>query len=357
MPNGKVNRNALPPQEQSRQKSVVVAFSAPSNEIERKLADIWQDLLNLKNIGIQVNFFDLGGHSLVAVKMVVEINKLFGIDLPLGAIYQYPTIKQLATAISSDNRKITWYSLVPIQTQGSRPPLFAIHTISLQDLPRHLDKDQPLYFLRYGMAAENNDHPIQLPALEDLASHYIKELQQVQPEGPYYLAGFSFGGVIAYEMARQLQENGYRVNLVALLDTYLDWEKQWLPLHRIIYKFFRQSPRRLLSLAKNKITDLAISNKNGTDFWPHIYTSAPNLTCRNTYQPKSYNNRVILFQGYKREGMFFSYALPENAWKKLLGKNLEVQQVTGDHIEICSEPHVRILAEKLMSCMDKSIIR
>ncbi|HEY8159661.1 MAG TPA: amino acid adenylation domain-containing protein, partial [Methylobacter sp.] len=355
LPNGKVNRNALPPPEQSRQKSVVVAFSAPSNEIERKLADIWQDLLNLKHIGIQVNFFDLGGHSLLAVKMVVEINKLFGIDLPLGAIYQYPTIKQLATVISSDKRKPSWYSLVPIQTEGSRPPLFAIHTITLQDLPRHLGKDQPLYFLRYGMAAELNDHPIKLPTLEDLASHYIEELQQVQPQGPYYLAGFSFGGVIAYEMARQLLANGHRVNLVALLDTYLYWEKQPLPVHRIITKFFKLSPRQFLARVKNKINDLTISNKYGTDFWPHIYTLAPNLACHNNYQPKSYTGHVILFQASAWETMFFSYALPEQAWKKLVGDRLDVQQLSGNHFEIFDEPHVKTLADKLIACMDKTI--
>ena len=166
--------------------------------------------------------------------MVVEINKLFDIDLPLGAIYQYPTIKQLASILSSDNRKPVGILLFPFRRKV-RVRLFLRFTQSrYQDLPRHLGKDQPLYFLRYGMAAEINDHPVQLPALEELASHYIKELQQVQPQGPYYLAGFSFGGVIAYEMARQLQANGHRVNLVALLDTYLDWEKQLLPLHRII---------------------------------------------------------------------------------------------------------------------------
>jgi len=287
--------------------------------------------------------------------MLVEINKLFGIDLPLGTIYQYPTIKQLASIISSGNRQSSWYSLVPIQTQGLRPPLFAVHTITLQDLPRHLGKDQPLYFLRYGMAAEHNDHPIKLPALEELASHYIKELQQVQPEGPYYLAGFSFGGVIAYEMARQLQANGHEVNLVALLDTYLDWEKQWLPLHRIIHKFFRQSPKRLLTLAKNKITGLATSSKNGADFWPHIYTLAPNVSCRESYQPKSYIGRVILFQASVWETLFFSYAPPEQAWKKLMNDRLDVQQISGNHFEIFNEPHVQHLAEKLKACMDVSI--
>ncbi|MCK9620221.1 MAG: amino acid adenylation domain-containing protein [Methylobacter sp.] len=355
LPNGKVDRKALPAPEQNRQKNVAVAFSAPRNEIEHKLVDIWQELLNLKNIGIQANFFDLGGHSLLAVKMVVEINKLFDIDLPLGAIYQYPTIKQLASMLSSDNQKPRWYSLVPIQTQGSRPPLFAIHTITLQDLPRHLGKDQPLYFLRYGMAAEINDHPVQLPALEELAKHYIKELQQVQPQGPYYLAGFSFGGVIAYEMARQLQANGHRVNLVALLDTYLDWEKQPLPLYRIISKFFRQSPRRLLTLAKNKISGLVVSNKYGTDFWPHIYTLAPNVSCRNSYQPKSYIGRVILFQASAWETLFYRYVPPEQAWKKLMDDRLDIQQITGNHFEIFNEPHVKTLAEKLTACMDRSI--
>jgi amino acid adenylation domain-containing protein len=355
LPNGKVNRKALPAPEQSRHRSAAAAFSAPSNDIEHKLADIWQELLNLKHIGIQANFFDMGGHSLLAVKMLVEINKLFGIDLPLGTIYQYPTIKQLASIISSGNRQPSWYSLVPIQTQGLRPPLFAVHTITLQDLPRHLGKDQPLYFLRYGMAAEHNDHPIKLPALEELACHYIKELQQVQPEGPYYLAGFSFGGVIAYEMARQLQANGHEVNLVALLDTYLDWEKQWLPLQRIIHKFFRQSPKRLLTLAKNKITGLATSSKNGADFWPHIYTLAPNVSCRESYQPKSYIGRVILFQASVWETLFFSYAPPEQAWKKLMNDRLDVQQISGNHFEIFNEPHVKNLAEKLKACMDVSI--
>ncbi|HEY8160638.1 MAG TPA: amino acid adenylation domain-containing protein [Methylobacter sp.] len=354
-PNGKLNRNALPEPDQHRQ-VLDADFIAPRSQVEKQLTEVWRGVLSVNRIGIHDNFFELGGQSLLVAKMLVEINKLFNIDLSLGAVYQYPTIKQLATLISSNGQKSSWYSLVPIQTQGSRPPLFAIHTITLQDLPRHLGKDQPLYFLRYGMAAELNDHPIQLPALEELASHYIKELQQVQPEGPYYLAGFSFGGVIAYEMARQLQANGHRVNLVALLDTYLDWEKRLLPLHRIIYKLVQHSPGRLLTLAKNKITDLATSNKNGADFWPHIYTLAPDLACRNAYQPKSYNGRVVLFQGYKREGVFFSYALPENAWRKLLGENLEVQQIAGDHIEIFNEPHTRTLAEKLMSCMGKPIL-
>ncbi|MGZ5053853.1 MAG: AMP-binding protein [Methylobacter sp.] len=354
LPNGKVDRKALPASEQSRHKSAAAAFSAPSNDIEHKLVDIWQELLNLKNIGIQVNFFDMGGHSLLAVKMLVEINKLFNIDLPLGAVYQYPTVKQLAAIISSNSQKSSWYSLVPIQTQGSRPPLFVVHT-GVMDLPQHLGNDQPLYFLRYGMAAEISNCPVSLPLLEDLANHYIKELQQVQPHGPYYLVGFSFGGVIAYEMACQLHKNGHQVDLVALLDTHLTWERQPLPLHRIIHKLLRQSPSQFLALVRNKINYLLKPKEGNGEYSPYVYSVEPHLICCSDYQPKNYNGSVTLFQASDRESMFFRLISPEQQWKKILGDRLEVHQILGWHGVICKEPYVKNLAEKLKACMDISI--
>ncbi len=352
--NGKVNRKALPVPELSRQKSLSAAYSAPRNEVELKLVEIWQTVMNLENIGIQDNFFDLGGYSLLAVKMVLEINKCFNTRLPLGVIYQSPTVAELGITISSDKPQSSRYSLVPIQTQGSRPPLFAIHT-ALLDLPQYLGQDQPLYFLRYGMAAEISAHPLRLPVLEDLAGHYIKELQQVQPHGPYYLTGFSFGGVIAYEMARQLLTKGHRVNMVALLDSYLTWDKQPLPYHQIIYKFFKLNPTQLLALAKDKVNYLLTAKNRDTDFWPHIYSYGPNQACRDSYQPQGYDGRVTLFQASERDSMFFSYIEPEQAWKKLVDDRLEVHQVFGGHHDICTAPHAEILAEKLMACIDKAI--
>jgi thioesterase domain-containing protein len=109
-------------------------------------------------------------------------------------------------------------------------------------------------------------------------------------------------------------------------------------------------------LVKNKITDLTAASKYDTNFWPHIYTSAPDEVCRAGYKPKSYKgSRITLFQGLESDRMFSSYALPEVAWKTLLGNRLEVQQVTGEHINICKEPHVKILAEKLIACIDKTM--
>jgi amino acid adenylation domain-containing protein len=355
-PNGKLNRKALPAPDTSLQ-TMDAGFVAPRNEVEQRLADSLGNTLGIDRVGIHDNFFELGGHSLLAVKFIVEVNKLFDIDLPLGAFYQSPTIEALGNIISSGEQQPSWYSLVPIQTQGSRPPLFAVHTVILEDLTRHLGKDQPLYFLRYGMAAVISNQSLQLPALEELASHYIKEMQQVQPQGPYYLIGFSFGGMIAYEMACQLRANGHQVNLVGLLDTYLTQEKQKLPYHQIIQKFLKLKPNQLLDLVKDKI-DYLQTKKNldtDTDFNPLIYALGPDLACRNGYQLKTYNERVTLFQASDRESMFFTNIPPEQAWKELLGDKLEVQQVTGSHLELCVEPHVKILAEKIIACMDKAM--
>ncbi|MGZ8941903.1 MAG: non-ribosomal peptide synthetase [Methylobacter sp.] len=348
-PNGKVDRKALPEPEQS-QLAIYTEFIPPRNPVEKQLVKIWRKILEVDRIGIHNNFFYLGGHSLLAAKTVVEINETFNTDLPLGIIYQFPTVEQLGRTLSSGILQPSYYSLVPIHIQGSRPPLFAIHTITLENLPRYLGKDQPLYFIRYGMGAESNNHAVQLPKLEDLADHYIKEMQQVQPHGPYHLLGFSFGGIIAYEMACQLAANGCQVSFLGLLDTHLKTEKQRLPLYQIIQKLFGTSPGGLLEMIRNKITDQARSYKYGADFWPHIYTSAPDMACHNGYQPKNYDGHVTLFQGWEEESMFYKYTLAECAWRLILGDNLEVQQIPGMHYEIFNEPHVKTLAEKILAC-------
>jgi len=352
-PNGKLDRKALP---QPSAEGMSKGYAAPRNEIECKLVAIWEHLLGVKKIGIHDNFFELGGHSLLAVKMAAKSKQLVKIDLPLGAIYQSPTVEELAKVIASADQQPSWYSLVPIQTRGSRPALFAIHTITLADFPRYLSKDQPLYFLRYGMADKVTDHPVDLPNVEDLAGHYIQEIQQIQPQGPYYLMGFSFGGLVAYEMACQLAAKGHQVNLVALLDVYLKREIQQLPLREIMHKIFRQNPRDFLFRIKSIINALFIRYKYGTHYWPHIYTTdAPDAAARKSYKPKTYTGRVILFKACESERFFFRSAPPETAWKSLLGGGLEIHEIPGEHFSIFKKPNVQVLAAKLIACMDKTI--
>jgi amino acid adenylation domain-containing protein len=355
-PNGKLDRKALPIPDSYRHDHQA-DFVAPRNPVEQQLAEIWGKVLKLKQVGIYDNFFELGGHSLLAVSVVVEAKKRFDLDIVLGTMYQYPTIEEQAKVINSGCQQPAGYSLIPLQTQGSRPPLFVIHTAPLVDLPLYFGKDQPLYFIRYGMAAEINRSVHLPPSLEELASHYIKEMQELQPQGPYYLMGFSFGGIMAYEMARQLADHGQQVNLVALVDTYLEKGIRYLlPLRQIIYKLLKLSPSEFWALVKNKIDFLAESHGNDTDFYPHKYSPGPDKVIRAGYQPKTYHgHRVILFKAQNIEDTtFYRYvSYLEEPWRKQLGDKLELQEIPGEHLSIFTEPYIQIFVDKLMTCMDK----
>jgi surfactin family lipopeptide synthetase A len=357
-PNGKLDRKALPVPEHIGQE-LHTGFVAPRNPVEQQLAKIWGKLLRLEQVGIYDNFFELGGHSLLAVSVVIEAKKRFNLDIVLGTMYQYPTIEAQAKVINSGCQQPAGYSLIPFQTQGSRPPLFVIHTAPLVDLPQYFGKDQPLYFIRYGMAAETNRSVHLPPSLEELASHYIKEMQELQPQGPYYLMGFSFGGMMAYEMARQLVDNGQQVNLVALVDTYLEKGTRYLlPLRQIIYKLLKLSPSEFWALVKNKIDFLAELHGNDTDFYPHKYSLGPDKAIKAGYQPKTYyGHRVILFKAQNIEDTtFYRYVSHlEDSWRKLLGDKLELQEIPGEHLSIFTEPYIQIFVDKLMACMDKAM--
>ena len=147
MPNGKVDRRALPAPDNVRQKPAE-AFVAPRDELELQLAKIWEKLLGVQNVGIKDNFFDLGGHSLLALRLLALMRKKFRNDLPLAILFQAPTVEQLAKIVSEGIRPTSWTSLVPMQTEGSNPPFFCVPeagpTIySLSNLVRHLDAKQP----------------------------------------------------------------------------------------------------------------------------------------------------------------------------------------------------------------------
>ncbi len=352
--NGKVERKALPKPDLASQ--ALDRYVPPQTAVEQKLSELWQQILELPRVGRVDNFFQSGGHSLLAVRLVAAIGAEFDITLPLAAIFQAPTIGELATIIEAQGWTSPWYSVVPIQTAGHRPILFAVHTLSLKDLPKHLGADQPLYFLRYGMAGTVTDKPVALPSLVDLARHYIAEMRKLQPEGPYYLIGASFGGLVAYEMARQLRAERCPIGLLAMFDTHLTNDKQRLPLHRICSNLLRQDPQELLGRFRRKLAAKVTKNKYGRDYWPHIYTSAPDAALAAEYTPLPYDGDVTLFkaeQGWN--SIIFQHAPPEQAWQPLIGGQLEIHVVPGDHIGIIEEPHVRDLVVALRRRMDKVI--
>ena len=328
-------------------------YTPPRNDVENQLVDIWKSLLEIDEVGIHDNFFDIGGYSLIALEMTIEIKTHFNKDINLGSIYQSPTIAELAVELFKDQQN-AFFSLTPIQTQGSRPPLFSIHTISLLDLPQRLGKDQPLYFLRYGMAATASAEKIYLPSMEELAAHYISEMRQVQPQGPYYIMGFSFGGLIAYEMARQLAADGQQTALLCMLDTYLNSDKYLLPWPTLAANMVKNFPKICLKL-KKRLQNL---KKTGTEkplFDPHGYAPEPDIYARSHYQPQVYTGEVTLIQATNpKQFIFYRFVDPEVAWRKLLGENLQVEIIPGEHYAIFTEQYIGTLAEKLKYCLDKA---
>jgi len=195
-------------------------------DTENQLAGIWRELLGVESIGVDQNFFDLGGDSSLAVRMFAEIEKAFKVKLPLATLYETPTIEELGRVLRGETLTSGWSPLVAIQLAGSRPPLFCFHgaggnVLIYRDLSRRLGPDQPFYGLQ-SQGLEGSLPP--LTTIEDMAALYVTEIRRIQPHGPYFLGGYCGGGTIAFEAAQQLQADGERVALLALFDT-LNWSK------------------------------------------------------------------------------------------------------------------------------------
>jgi len=217
-PNGKVDRKALPePKAEDYQSNR--EYTAPRDATERKLVALWEEVLHMKPVGIKDSFFDLGGQSMVAGRLFARISRTFGKELPLSTLFQSPTIEQLAQHLRPKAESLEYPTVVAIKASGSRPPFFCVHggagsTLFLHRLASRLHPDQPFY----GIEPEGMDgRPFQRPRIEEMAAHYLAEIRKVQPEGPYYIGGYCFGGIVSFEMARQLQARGETPAVTVLL--------------------------------------------------------------------------------------------------------------------------------------------
>jgi aspartate racemase len=218
-PNGKIDRRALPAP--SRENSAMDAEVVPArDELERKLVAIWESILKIRPIGIKDDIFDLGVDSVLAAELFARIEKTVGRKLPPGPLFQAPTIEALAALLRRGETERKWTSLVAIQAQGSKPPLFCVHggagtVLLFNSLARHLAPERPVYGLQArGLYGRDLPHT----NVEEMAAHYIKEMRSVQPKGPYLIGGWCFGGVVAYEIAQQLKSVGEQVDLLVMFN-------------------------------------------------------------------------------------------------------------------------------------------
>ena len=221
--NGKLDRHALPAPDASAVASQ--KFAAPQGKWETAVATIWQELLELDRVGRDDNFFDIGGHSLLGVLLLSRLSQEFGLDVPLRELFVHPTLREFAAAIGTDAKRSGFRNLVLIRPTGSELPLFLIHPSEgevgyARTLANALDAAVPVYGVAASGLAEGE---VPLTSIEEMAAQYLREIRQVQPDGPYRIAGWSAGGTIAYEIAHQLIGADQTVEFLGLIDTAGDY--------------------------------------------------------------------------------------------------------------------------------------
>jgi aspartate racemase len=378
-PNGKVDRRALPAPEPTRPELEAILVS-PRNEVELQLTKIWEKVLNIQPISIRDNFFALGGHSLVALRLFAQIKEKFERDLPITTLFQAPTIEQLASILNENNQSSTWPNLVAIQPNGSRRPFFFVHgaaggLLQFQKLARYIGTDQPFY----GLEAIGMDGKQPIPeTIEEMATHYIQEIRAFQPEGPYLLGGLCFGGKVAFEMAQQLQAQGQEVALLVLFNTITPDAIQrislWQRFSSHLIDLLQKGPAFAIKKTQGKITWLRnryqknlknrqmemkiksaqTSGRVLSYQERHFPVAQAHLKADDIYIPQVYSGKVTLFQA---EGDLIppeGYSLdPQWGWDKFAGGGLEIHVVPGTHNATFTDANIPIQAEKLRACLDK----
>jgi aspartate racemase len=352
-PNGKLDRGALP----LPQASQVSAgdFAAPTDPIESRLVSIWQELLAKKPISIHDNFFELGGHSLLAVRLMRRIEQSFKRKLPLTTLFEAPTIEQFAALLREESWSPSKSSLVPIQPEGSLPAFFCVHglggtVLRFRDLARHLGSDQPFY----GVQAQglDGDRPFHT-SVEEMAAFYIKEIRSLQPDGPYYIGGYSLGGLIAFEMARQLQAESQEVGLLALFDAYPGKADSSPSLWRALGSLPRAQQLAYLDYRAQRIRK-GIRRKFDAFLLPRPLRAVRAVfsAAEQAYAPQVYFGSATLFRTTEK-GMLQPHN-PADDWSSLVTGGVDVHEIDGDHGSVLREPQVRHVAERLRSALNRA---
>ncbi|ODG99848.1 non-ribosomal peptide synthetase [Nostoc sp. KVJ20] len=385
-PNGKIDRRALPSPNSTKLDSENT-YVAPRDELEFQLTKIWEQILDVQPIGVKDNFFELGGHSILAVKLFWQIEKTFNKNLPLAILFQSGTVealakiicqeedltKNLASVNTLDKSKPAWSSLVEIQPNGSKPPFFCIHglggeVLCFRELAVHLGSEQPFYGLQpQGLDEKYPFHT----RIEDMATHYIQEIQTLQPKGPYFLGGYSFGGIVAFEMAQQLQEQGEQVGILVMLDSCrpgYSWRASFLKrgfLH--LKNMVQQGPSYLWQKAvkwiywrkrhiQNKYNRYLEELLNLPENDKHLKSIDANTQAVSEYIFSPYLGQAILLrtEDQNRSEAIGTQYDPQFGWGDIVTGELNIHYLPGSHLEILKEPHVQVLAEILGNCLTQA---
>lgn len=363
-PGGKVDRRQLPPPTIT-QGELRKNFVPPNTEVESKLVEIWEKMLGVRPIGIRDNFFEIGGHSLLEVRFVAEVEKNLGVTLPLTSLYYTRTIENLAKILEYKKKSGKGNSLLhPYRTKGSKPPIFSYGGST--HLAYYLGAEQPIYWFDFhGM------NGLAMPAtIEEMAAEYITEIRRIQPCGPYFLLGYSIGGLVMFEAAQQLLRHGEQIALLALIDpsppsnlehiTKTSMFKHSLDYHQkgsgssVILQKCRDILRRIRGRIRwtRRITKRAVCEGCLTlgyrlpPFLRLFYFDDRSTEVIKRYNAQVYPGSFLLFRRLDNS--------TESQWRRLATGELEIHETWVDHNEFLEEPYVQILAEKIKDHIERS---
>jgi len=305
----------------------------------------------------------------MAVKVMSRLEQKTGCRYPVVTLLEYSTIKKMAILFDKENTSIVGNSLVPLKPKGNKIPLYLIHgvgfsVVKFNDMVKYLDKDQPVFGLR-GLGVSGQDG--YLESVKEIAAHYIAAITKSNPKGPYALAGYSYGGIISYEMARQLTSQGRKVSMLAMLDTRLEPCFYYSsPFRKILAKLDFQIKQKLFVLNEmskswenvkfhlnRKKRDLIDRNSREqspeSDYLLKIEKANNNIVNRYQIIPEDFE--IDLFRA--QNVMAFTYDLVYLGWKDIALKGLHVHEVPGDHLDMFSPPYDKFMANNLQRVLDQ----
>jgi amino acid adenylation domain-containing protein len=372
-PNGKVDRGALP--EPGKDALAEREVAPPRDEVELRLAQLWEELLNVRPVGIRDDFFALGGHSLLALRLVGGIERLFGRKLPLSGLLTASTPERLAHLVRAGGVPPRRAAVVPIETRGSQPPLFCVHPIGgnvfcYLALAREESLGRPVY----GLQTPGPELSTLDGSLEAMAAHYVTAIREIQPDGPCLLAGWSLGGVVAFEMARQLEAAGREVALLAMIDagppggTSSADENGKLPELREFLEDIRglagldpmaplpqvEIPETLEALLEREEVRAALPPDLDAAHVHELFaTFSANRRALHAYQPDVYGGRLTLIRAERSAADDSDDAF--QAWSGLAGAGAEVHLLPGDHYALLRPPAVGQLAGLLAAAIEQAL--
>jgi thioesterase domain-containing protein/acyl carrier protein len=371
-PSGKVDRGALPAP------SIAPAITAGAahevfNPVELRVRTVWEEVLGLPIASPDEDFFALGGHSLLAVRLFARLESVFGSAPPLSSLFSHPTIRAFATIVADSLTKPAGIPVVTLKGAISAAPLMLVHGAGAgllwgyTNLARHCDTPRSIC----AFAPELSVDASSPGRMEDMAARYVARLRTIQPHGPYHLAGYCFGGNLAYEMARQLSAEGESIGLLAVFDSTpsnseyhrvrltprfvlgfitnlslalwefagLSWRDKGRRSRTVLQKFFRGSRDGIEAQVAAMIPDRALYTAQEMKLWE------AHLRLLHSYRPQPAPLRVVLLRT-RRRPLWRSHE-PTLGWGALAQAGVKIELVAGNHGTLFHEPHVVSLAAKL----------